>query len=248
MPDRIVRQGILKSELVNKLSWPAEVFYRRLMQVADDFGRYDGRTIILRSDLYPLKVDKVSAADVGKWKAECASAGLISCYQVAGKEYLEIKNFGQRLRAMKSRFPAPADICQPPHADDSGCPPETETETESETESETETEQSAAAPEVFKAFDSERFAEAWQSWKNVKKKEHRFSFKSIESEAAAQKKLKELASDNEETAIAIIWQSIEHGWKGLYELKNHSNGKNYSGNPGSKPVPTINPPGSFGNL
>ena len=144
MPDRILRAGIIKSDRVNLLSWPAEVFYRRLMSVVDDYGRYDGRTIILRSDLYPLKVDKVSLADVGKWKAECASAGLVSFYQVTGKEYLEIKDFGQRLRSMKSKWPAPADICQRMTADDSGCPPETEYE--EETEIETEVERAKALP------------------------------------------------------------------------------------------------------
>jgi hypothetical protein len=59
MPDRILRAGIIKSGAVNALGWPAEVFYRRLMSVVDDFGRYDGRSSILRADLYPLKVDKL---------------------------------------------------------------------------------------------------------------------------------------------------------------------------------------------
>lgn len=106
MPDRIVRAKILTSDAVNALSWPAEVFYRRLMSVVDDYGRYDARPAILRGALYPLKIDKVSEADVVKWMGECSKAGLISTYQVDTKDYLEIRKFGQRLRAMRSQFPA----------------------------------------------------------------------------------------------------------------------------------------------
>jgi hypothetical protein len=39
MPSRLLREGILDSEAVNALSFAAEVFYRRLMSVVDDFGR-----------------------------------------------------------------------------------------------------------------------------------------------------------------------------------------------------------------
>ena len=117
MADRVIRAGILSSEKVCSLSWAAEVFYRRLMSVVDDYGRYDGRLTILRVSLYPLQIDKVSDADVGKWRLETAKAGLVSVYAVDGKEYVEIVNFGQRLRAEKSKWPAPADICQRVSAD-----------------------------------------------------------------------------------------------------------------------------------
>ena len=119
MPDRVVRQDILTSDPVNKLSWAAEVFYRRLMSLADDFGRYEARPSLLRASLYPLKLDRVSEPDVIKWMGECSEAGLVRVYTVNKKEYLEILKFGQRLRAMKSRYPVPdgehspssADIC-----------------------------------------------------------------------------------------------------------------------------------------
>ncbi len=119
MPDRIVRAGILTSDPVNTLSWAAEVFYRRLFSVVDDYGRYDARPAILRSHLYPLKVDRVSDSDVGKWLTECVNAGLVSAYQVSGRPLLEVLKFGQRVRAEKSKWPAPstADICQQAPAD-----------------------------------------------------------------------------------------------------------------------------------
>lgn len=108
MPDRIVRAGILTSDPVNGLSWAAEVFYRRLFSVVDDFGRYDGRSTLLRAHLYPLKIDRVSDADVSKWLTECVAAGVVSVYQVSGRPYLEVVKFGQRVRAETSKWPDPS--------------------------------------------------------------------------------------------------------------------------------------------
>jgi hypothetical protein len=110
VPDRILRVGILTSEPVNRLSWPAEVFYRRLMSVVDDFGRYDGRPAVLRAALYALKVDRVSEPDIGKWIRESEEAGLVRRYTVTEKPYLEISKFDQKVRAVKSKWPDPPTI------------------------------------------------------------------------------------------------------------------------------------------
>lgn len=106
MANRVIRSEILTSDAVNSLSWAAEVFYRRLMSVVDDFGRYDGRVAIIRSNIYPLQLDKVSESDVIKWMDECSKAELVSFYYFDKKPYLEILKFGQTLRIKKSKFPA----------------------------------------------------------------------------------------------------------------------------------------------
>jgi hypothetical protein len=108
MPNRILREGILTSERVNVLSWPAEVFYRRLMSAVDDFGRYWGKSELLRAGLYPLLLDRVGNPDVVKWLAECADAGLVRTYTVEGKEYVQLLDFRQQVRAAKSKFPEPS--------------------------------------------------------------------------------------------------------------------------------------------
>jgi hypothetical protein len=143
MPDRVVRAGILTSESVNQLSWAAEVFYRRLINVVDDYGRYDGRAAILRAVLYPLKIDRVSDRDVETWMREVAETGLLKVYTVDGKRFVEIAKFDQRLRAKTSKWPHPpssADTCQRVTAN------ATETETETETESSTESKTICAEP------------------------------------------------------------------------------------------------------
>lgn len=112
MPDRMIREGIINSEKVNQLSWGAEVFFRRLLNKIDDYARYDGRPGILRAHLYPLQLDKVSEPDIAKWIAESREAGLVRQYTVEGKPYLLVENFGQRIRAEKSKWPAPDNACQ----------------------------------------------------------------------------------------------------------------------------------------
>lgn len=108
MPTRILREGILTSERVNALSPPAEVFYRRLMSVVDDYGRFDGRPGLLRVSCFPLRVDTVREADISRWIAECVKAGLLVLYAVGGKPYLELQDFKQQQRA-KSKCPSPSD-------------------------------------------------------------------------------------------------------------------------------------------
>lgn len=111
MANRVVREGILDSEKINKLSWAGEIFYRRLMSKVDDFGRFDARVSILRAALYPLKLNNVSEADVQKWMDECSEAGAVSCYQVDNKPYIEIIDFNQSVRQKRSKFPPNAINC-----------------------------------------------------------------------------------------------------------------------------------------
>jgi uncharacterized protein YdaU (DUF1376 family) len=72
---------------------------------------------------------------------------------------------------------------------------------------------------VVYPFDSENFKKWWSIWKEYKKKEHRFNYKTKISEQAALKKLSHLSGGNELKAAAIIEQSISEGWKGFFELK-----------------------------
>lgn len=107
MPNRIVREGIITSELVNSLSWAEEVFYRRLHSVVDDFGRFSANLSLLRAALFPLRLNDVSDQDVGKWLAACATKGLVRVYEVEGRRFLEVTKFNQRTRAGASKYPAP---------------------------------------------------------------------------------------------------------------------------------------------
>lgn len=106
MPGRYLREGICDSDAVNALSFPEEVFYRRLMSFVDDFGRYDGRASVLRGRLYALKLDSVREADVVRWIAACEKANLIALYHVNGKPYILFGKLGEA-RAKASKYPPP---------------------------------------------------------------------------------------------------------------------------------------------
>ena len=107
MPNRILREGILSSERIAQLAWAEEVFYRRLMSVVDDFGRYYAHPSLLHAALYPLQLGKVSDSDIGKWLTACVDAALVRVYPAQdGKRYLELLDFRQQVRAKESKFPA----------------------------------------------------------------------------------------------------------------------------------------------
>ena len=136
MANRILRDWT-QSENVNSISEKAEVFFTRLIMKSDDFGRFYGNVKLLRAGLYPLR--NVPDKDIEKSISECLKAKLIVLYTIENKDFIEIINFGQRLRIMKSKFPPPND--RDLRTSDSSPPPETETKrNEDETESEIETE------------------------------------------------------------------------------------------------------------
>lgn len=106
MPSRLLREGILSSDRVEQLDAPAEVFYRRLMSKVDDHGLFDARPSILRSSLYPLRVDRVREADCSRWIAACEKAGLIALYQHAGKPFLQMLDTRWQARS-EPKYPLP---------------------------------------------------------------------------------------------------------------------------------------------
>ena len=112
MPNRIIREGILTSPRMAKLGWAEEVFYRRLHSVVDDFGRYYADLGLLRAGCYPRQLTKVSDSDIGKWLRACVDAALVRVYPAQdGESYLEVLDFGQQVRAKKSKFPDALSTC-----------------------------------------------------------------------------------------------------------------------------------------
>lgn len=106
MPTRLIRDGILTSGRVASLSWEAEVFYRRLLSLVDDYGLSDARPSVLRSALYPLQLEKMSECNVQRCLAACETAGLILLFTRNGKSFLMVRDFGQSLRSAP-KYPLP---------------------------------------------------------------------------------------------------------------------------------------------
>ena len=72
-------------------------------------------------------------------------------------------------------------------------------------------------------FDSEKFRDAWSSYLEMRKAQHRFTYKTLASEQTALHQLYKISNGNENTAVAIIAQSIAWCWKGLFPLKQTKN-------------------------
>ena len=112
MPNRYVREAAIKSKAVNSLSWQGEVFWRRMLNLVDDFGRYSADPEELRADVFPRQLEKVREADISRLLLECEQAGLLFRFSANAKWYLVINQWEQG-RAKKSKYPVPPDnICK----------------------------------------------------------------------------------------------------------------------------------------
>lgn len=105
MPNRILREGYLDSEKIRRAGEAAEVLFARLVLVADDFGRFDGRLTVICRRCWP---------NGGPGEPEVAARldalireELVEHYEVEGKAFICIPNFKQRTRASRSKFPDP---------------------------------------------------------------------------------------------------------------------------------------------
>lgn len=105
MPNRIIRDGILESHAVNRLSPEAELFYRRLLSIVDDFGRYEWDAQKLRLRAMGLRYDWATLEQVQGWMAECAKE-VVKVYEVGGTLYGQLEKWKDKPRASKSKFPS----------------------------------------------------------------------------------------------------------------------------------------------
>jgi len=76
-------------------------------------------------------------------------------------------------------------------------------------------------------FDSPKFQKFWGIWKDYKKVEHKFAYKSQVAEQAALKHLNKISDNNEEKSIELIEYAIAHGWKGIFPTKERSTDKKF---------------------
>lgn len=68
-------------------------------------------------------------------------------------------------------------------------------------------------------WESEIFTNAWITWKEYKKTQHNFKYKTNETEQVALDQLLKLSEGLEIQALEIIQTSIANGWKGFFQLK-----------------------------
>jgi len=81
----------------------------------------------------------------------------------------------------------------------------------------------SAPPTVVLPFESDEFRNAWNEWKEYKRTDHRFKYKTAQSEQRALMKLQNEYTDQNQ-AIDAIHRAIANGWKGLV-FKQPKNGR-----------------------
>jgi hypothetical protein len=105
MPNRILREGILSSPRVDKLDEAAEVFYRRLHSVVDDYGRYHADACLLLAACYPLRVKKIALTKIQKMLQQIIEEKLAKLHRTKKGDVVELIDFRQPIRTHKSKFP-----------------------------------------------------------------------------------------------------------------------------------------------
>ena len=113
MPDRLIRESWCASETIDRLTPFEETVFARMIVNCDDFGRMDGRASVVCSRLFVTRSsirEKTVMAAVKRLEEE----GLIHCYAVEGRPYIQMQGWGkhQRIRNQRSKFPAPPDPAQ----------------------------------------------------------------------------------------------------------------------------------------
>lgn len=107
VPNRLLREGISTSDPINSLTPEEEVFFYRLLVVADDYGNMDGRAAILKSQCFPLK-DTATVARIETWVDGLVRKSMLATYEANGAPFLTVGKWETRVRT-KPKYPAPPD-------------------------------------------------------------------------------------------------------------------------------------------
>ena len=119
MPNRIIKESINESEGLSECSVFAQDLFKRLITYADDQGRFNADTMIMRARLYPREFSEVTEADIISALIELAGVGKLQFYtpkvsNQGGKKgiYGAFPNWGshQRVRDSKAKCPDPGDL------------------------------------------------------------------------------------------------------------------------------------------
>tara|TARA_R100001163_G_C5065624_1_gene203637 strand:- start:1999 stop:2697 length:699 start_codon:yes stop_codon:yes gene_type:complete len=141
-----------------------------------------------------------------------------SLRKLAERGFVDV-TFNGRVRCVTTRAGSiPKMGRQSTQNGEAASPNDTSTNTRERTKNNTKKKKGVVLP-----FDSKEFSTAWQSWKEYKRDEHGFKFKSSASEQASLHQLQNLSGGNEQTAVCIIGQSLANGWRGFFPLKNQHN-------------------------
>jgi hypothetical protein len=84
---------------------------------------------------------------------------------------------------------------------------------------------SSNGKEINFYFNTPKFKHYWNEWKEYKRIEFNYKYKSPRAEQSSITELYNLSGKDQKTAIAIIEQSFAKGWRGFFPLQNEKENK-----------------------
>lgn len=229
---RTIKPGFFKNEALAEVPMSARLLFIGLWCLADKDGRLEDRPKRIKAELFPY-----DSIEIDQQLSRLQSAGFIMRYEVGDLKVIQIINFSKHQRITGTEATTESDL---PEFDgnnlettwkQSGNTLDDRKGKEGKGYMEGKGKEAAPAPDRFEKKlilenpFSEKFLEKWIMWKDYKKNQFKFLFRSVESEQASLNDLVKKSNGNEQTAVEIIHQSMANGWKGLFELKNEVNGK-----------------------
>lgn len=119
MPNRVIKESICESTGLSECSLFSDDLFKRLITYADDYGRFNSDTTIMRARLYPREYEYVLESDIIEGLIELCGVGKITFYttqhfgQFKKKSgvYGALPNWKdhQRVRDSKAKCPEPDD-------------------------------------------------------------------------------------------------------------------------------------------
>lgn len=121
--------------------------------------------------------------------------------------------FAKAKKAAKPKNLVKQNTKQKPEYED-----EYETDNENTDESELKGKKQKPKIEVILPFQTDRFREIWEEWKEYKKTELKKPYRTVRAEQRTLKGLNKDSGHDEETAIKMIERTMERGWTGIFPL------------------------------
>ena len=110
MGNRILKETVVCSLKLSRLSWFEQVMFDHLIVTVDDYGVYHADPVLLSHILFPRQ-SSVTEKMVREGLEHMEAQGLILRYTADGEEYLKLASWEkhQRLRNSRRKFPAPEE-------------------------------------------------------------------------------------------------------------------------------------------
>ena len=106
MPNRGLKESILTSDSLDRLSAEAERLFYRLLVVVDDYGWTYGDLRLLLAACFPLQASVFTCEQMRAWATELLEQKIIELYEYQGREYLRFIEWQKHNtpRAAKSKY------------------------------------------------------------------------------------------------------------------------------------------------